>query len=101
MKKLWIIALLVLLVGAFTLPAMAVDHEFGGFWRTRMFNMTNFTGDDTSDKDLQQADTRTCLYYTAVLSDAVKLVNKFEMDAVFGDVTRGGDVSSEYSFHEQ
>ena len=89
MKKLWIIALSVLLVGAFTIPAMAVEHEFGGYWRTRMYNMTNFSGDDTGVQDNQQADTRTRLYYTAVLSDVVRLVNKFEMDATFGDATRG------------
>ena len=89
MKKLLIITLAALLVGAYTVPAMAVDHEFGGYWRTRMYNMTKFTGDDSGDKDAQQVDTRTRLYYTAVLSDEVKLVNKFEMDAVFGDDERG------------
>ena len=89
MKKLLVITLAALLVGAFTVPAMAVDHEFGGYWRTRMYNMTNFSGDDSGASDLQQTDTRTRLYYTAVLSDEVKLVNKFEMDATFGDSTRG------------
>jgi hypothetical protein len=89
MKKLLVITLAVLLVGAFTVPATAVDHEFGGYWRTRMYNMTNFSGDDSGAADNQQADTRTRLYYTAVLSDEVKLVNKFEMDATFGDGTRG------------
>ena len=89
MKRLLVIALSVLLVGAFTLPAMAVDHEFGGYWRTRMYNMTDFSGDDSGASDLQQADTRTRLYYTAILSDEVKLVNKFEMDAKFGDGERG------------
>ena len=89
MKKLLVMTLAALLVGAFTVPAMAVDHEFGGYWRTRMYNMTDFTGDDSGAMDNQQADTRTRLYYTAVLSDEVKLVNKFEMDATFGDGTRG------------
>ena len=89
MKRLLVITLSALLVGAFTLPAMAVDHEFGGYWRTRMYNMTDFSGDDSGSMDLQQADTRTRLYYTAILSDEVKLVNKFEMDAKFGDGTRG------------
>jgi hypothetical protein len=89
MKKLLVITLAVLLVGAFTVPAMAVDHEFGGYWRTRMYNMTDFSGDDSGSMDNQQADTRTRLYYTAVLSDEVKLVNKFEMDATFGDDVRG------------
>jgi len=89
MKRLLVITLAVLLVGAFTVPAMAVDHEFGGYWRTRMYNNTNFSGDDSGAGDVQAADTRTRLYYTAVLSDEVKLVNKFEMDATFGDTTRG------------
>jgi hypothetical protein len=89
MKKLLVITMAVMLVGAFTVPAMAVDHEFGGFWRTRMYKLTDFSGDDTGAGDLTQADTRTRLYYTAVLSDEVKLVNKFEMDATFGDSTRG------------
>jgi len=94
MKKLLVITMAALLVGAFTVPAMAVDHEFGGFWRTRMYNMTDFSGDDSGSMDLQQADTRTRLYYTAVLSDEVKLVNKFEMDATFGDGVRG-DIGSD------
>ena len=89
MKKLLLIALSVLLVWAFTVPAMAVEHEFGGYWRTRMYNMTDFSGDDSGSMDNQQADTRTRLYYTAILSDEVKLVNKFEMDAKFGDSERG------------
>ena len=89
MKRLMVIALSVLLVGAFTLPAMAVDHEFGGYWRTRMYNRTDFSGDDSGAMDLQQADTRTRLYYTAIFSDELKLVNKFEMDAKFGDGERG------------
>jgi len=88
MKKLWITALSILLAGAFSHPAMAVDHEFGGYWRARMFNLTNFSGNDDA-LDLQQTDTRSRLYYTAVLSDVVKLVNKFEMNAVFGDEERG------------
>jgi len=89
MKRLMVIALSVLLVGMFTVPAMAVDHEFGGYWRTRMYNMTDFSGDDSGAMDLQQADTRTRLYYTAIFSDELKLVNKFEMDAKFGDGERG------------
>lgn len=54
-----------------------------------MYNNTNFSGDDEGTADVQAADTRTRLYYTAVLSDEVKLVNKFEMDATFGDSARG------------
>jgi hypothetical protein len=35
--------------------------------------------------DLSQVDTRARLYYTAKLNDNLKLVTKFEMDAVWGD----------------
>jgi len=89
MKKLLVITLAVLLVGAFTVPAMAVDHEFGGFWNTRFFSASNFSGDDSESQDGRYVDTRTRLYYTAVLSDELKLVNKFEMDADWGDDERG------------
>jgi len=86
MKKVLVLAMAVLLVAAFTVPATALDNEFGGYWRTRFFTQQNFTGeDDTEAADLSRVDTRTRLYYTAVINDSLKLVNKFEMDAVWGD----------------
>jgi hypothetical protein len=39
----------------------------------------------TTIGDLSQVDTRLRLYYTAKLNDNLKLVTKFEMDAVWGD----------------
>jgi hypothetical protein len=39
--------------------------------------------------DLSQVDTRARLYYTAKLNDNLKLVTKFEMDAVWGDAGWG------------
>ena len=89
MKKLVIPILAVLLIGSISVPAMALDHEFGGFWRTRFWNNTNFSGNDDGSQDVQLVDTRTQIYYTAIFSDEFKLVNKFEMDAVWGDDERG------------
>ena len=108
MKKLGIIALAALLVVAFTMPAAALENVFGGYWRTRFVSQTDFTGSSSNDIDpasitaanpggdpynerlnLSRVDTRTRLYWTAILNDNVKLVNKFEMDAVFGEPEYG------------
>ncbi|MFO7715721.1 hypothetical protein [Desulfosarcina sp.] len=89
MKKLLVVSLALLITGAFTVPAVAVDHEFGGYWRTRFFDNSDFSGQDDGSQDVRKADTRTRIHYTAVLSDELKLVNKFEMDATWGDTVRG------------
>jgi hypothetical protein len=95
MKKLLVFGLAVLLVAAFTVPAAAVDSEFGGYWRARAFMQQNFTGEsETEAGDLTRTDTRTRLYYTAVFSDDFKFVNKFEFNTVFGD-TDGGDIGAD------
>jgi hypothetical protein len=85
MKKLLVLSLAVVMVLAFTLPASALENVFGGYWRTRFIHQENFLGDDdVADSGLTQVDTRTRLYYTAVLNDNLKFINKFEMDAVWG-----------------
>ena len=94
MKKLLVVSLALLLTGAFAVPAMAVDHEFGGYWRTRFFSNSDFSGQDDGSQDVNKADTRTRIHYTAVLSDELKLVNQFEMDATWGDTERG-DIGSD------
>lgn len=94
MKKLSILALGMLMVIAFSLPAAAFDSEFGGYWRTRVYSQSNFSGDDTETKDITQADTRSRLYYTAVFSDDFKFVNKFEWNSTWGD-TVGGDIGAD------
>ena len=103
MKKLWVLSLALAVVVAFTLPASAFESIFGGYWRTRAFTNENFQGNDdvqvdgNSDNGVTQVDTRTRLYYTAVLNDNLKLVNKFEMDTVWGDGTGGqyGDLGAD------
>ena len=84
MKKLLVLSLAVVMVVAFTLPASAFESVFGGYWRTRAFTQQCFSGDCDGDTDDSRVDTRTRLYYTAVLNDNLKFVNQFEMDAVWG-----------------
>jgi hypothetical protein len=85
MKKFAIFALAALLVVAFTVPAAALENEFGGYWRTRFFTEGHFNGEDSTATNNRRVDTRTRLYYTAKINDNLKFVNKFEMDAVWGE----------------
>jgi len=97
MKKMIVAALIAVAGMAFTAPAFAVEHEFGGYWRTRAFSYNNFSGEDETEAyDYQAVDTRTRLFYTAVLNDNLKLVNKFEMDADWGNGgTEYGDIGAD------
>jgi hypothetical protein len=114
MKKMMVAALVAIVGIAFTAPAFAVEHEFGGYWRVRAFTATHFDGTDNEDvgagkpnfeldsktgvsntpkyaqNDSSRFDTRTRLYYTAKINDNLKFVNKFEMDAVWGGGSYGG-----------
>jgi len=91
MKKFTVLMLAALLVVAFAMPASALENIFGGMWQTRFFTQKYFDGGDdgNNNTDITQVDTRTRLYYTAKLNDNLKLVNKFEMDAVWGDAVTG------------
>jgi hypothetical protein len=85
MKKFTILALAALLVVAFTVPAAALENQFGGYWRTRFYINKDFTGEDqTNGRNYEVVDTRARLYYTAILNDNLKFVTKFEMDSVWG-----------------
>ncbi len=124
MKRALLGAVAIMLVLAMVLPASAIEHKFGGYWRTRFYTNQNFTGTDeetvtskttytpvasatgvtakattvlTDDsQDLSWVDTRTRLFYTAQINDKLKLVNKFEMDAVWGGPKAGyGDVGAD------
>ncbi len=98
MKKLAVVFFVAVLGLALTAPAFALEHEFGGYWRVRMYNNTNFDGVDNDvsrEGEVQLADTRTRLYYTAIINDNLKFVNKFEMDAVWGDDSSYGDIGAD------
>lgn len=86
MKKLFVSAVAAVALMGLALPASALEHKLSGTWRTRMFTQADFAdgADETSI-----VDTRTRLFYTATLSENVKLVTGFEMDAVWGDKEYG------------
>jgi hypothetical protein len=98
MKKFMIAALVAIVGIAFTAPAFAVEHEFGGYFRVRAFTNQYFDGSDKTidvDKaDQSMFDSRTRLFYTAKINDNLKFVNAFEMDADWGD-DGYGDVGSD------
>jgi len=94
MRKLLVLLSAIALVVVFTVPATAFESQFGGYWRTRMFSQTNFSGDDTESLDIMAVDTRTRIYYTAKFTDNVKLVNKFEWNSGWGDGV-GGDIGTD------
>ncbi len=99
MKRLLISFLAVGLVLTLTLPAAAIDNEFGGFWRTRAYTQKDFTGSDSGAQDYRAVDTRTRLFYTAVFSEDFKFVNRFEFNLTWGDTaaSNAGGISSSTS----
>ncbi len=95
MKKIIAAATGLMMVGgvmATTVPA--VENEFGGYWRTRMFTQIDMDGQDSGT--VSQTDTRTRLYYTAIFNENFKFVNKFEFDARWGGPKAGyGDIGAD------
>jgi len=77
--------------GVFVTTASAVENQFGGYWRTRMYYQDQFKQDNN---DTWLIDNRTRLYYTAKFNDDFKFVNKFEFNTTWGDAV-GGDVGAD------
>jgi len=75
----------------FSVPAMAMEHQFGGFWRTRFYTNQNFDGNDIEPDtgDWTAVDTRTRLRYTAVFHENLRFVNRFEIDGSWGSSQNG------------
>lgn len=93
MKKFTVLALAGVMLAAFILPAAAMEYEFGGYWRTRYYTDRDFTGDDTKAMDRTRVDTRSQLYFTPILNENLKFVNKFEFNGEWG-VNGSGHESS-------
>jgi hypothetical protein len=89
MKKLLVLGLAIFLVAAFTLPASALESKLGGYMRTRFMAYYNTNGLDDGTGDNKLVDTRTRIYYTAVLNDNLKFVFKSEHDATWGGTNYG------------
>ena len=92
MKKIIAAAAGLAMVAGTASSVLALENEFGGYWRTRMFTQIDFQ----EDGSYSIVDTRTRLYYTAKFNEGFKFVNKFEMDAVWGGPgTSYGDVGAD------
>lgn len=92
MKKIIVSAIGIIMIGGVTTTtASAVENVFGGYWRTRIFSQSDFSGTSSS---FNRADNRTRLYYTAVFNDDFKFVNKFEFNTNWGD-DNGGDIGAD------
>lgn len=96
MKKLVLFITAIFIVLVLTIPpSYAIDTVFGGYLRTRAFTNQNFDGNKDPETfsdipDLTIVDMRTRLYFTAVLNDNLKFVNRFEFDAVWGKDAKDG-----------
>lgn len=87
MKKIIASAVGLMLAGGIAATtASALENEFGGYWRTRLYFQDQFNQDDS---DFYVVDNRTRLYYTAKFTDDFKFVNKFEIDSSWGDNVLG------------
>jgi len=99
MKKLSVLLVAAIMVLALTMPAAAFENEFGGYWRTRAFTDIGFSGSDiaTGNKDTNGVDTRTRLFYTAKFSENLKFINKFEVNATWGQNGGYGQMGADNS----
>jgi len=85
MKRFAMAALAAIMVFALTVPAWALETQFGGYFRFRGWTAQNMTGEDlTEGRDVTATDVRTRLYFTTVFHENLKFVTKFEMDTAFG-----------------
>ena len=105
MKKFAVVLFAAAMVLAFALPASAIEHKFGGYFRWVGASYNNLSGQDKVDVtgsagDLQLMDSRTRLYYTAKFSDDFKFVNKFEIDWTYGGPDGGGDIGTDGKIFE-
>ena len=74
----------------------ALENQFGGYFRTRAYTETNFTGEDVTEaKDIDRIDTRSRIFYTVKFSDNLKFVNKFEMNAIWGGAGTYGQLGAD------
>jgi hypothetical protein len=85
-------------LAAISVPAMALENEFHGYYTLRGYvsNYNDAAAADVNPSALrhheranQYAEQRARIFYTGKASDDLKLVTAFEMDTRFGGVTNG------------
>jgi len=97
-KKAATIAAVAGALAAVSVPAMALENEFHGFYQIKgiLSNYNDGAAIDQSPAKLKEnaqannfAEQRARIFYTAKANDDLKLVTGFEMDTRFGGVTNG------------
>lgn len=98
LKKVVAIAAAAGALAAISVPAMALENEFHGFYQIKGFlsNYNNGAAGDQSPTVLgdkaranNYAEQRARIFYTGKASDDLKLVTAFELDTRFGGATDG------------
>ena len=78
------------------LPAMAVELEYGGYWRTRGYTMDGFSGnEDVELNDVSKIDARGRLWNRFLINDDLKWTNRIEFNVVWGDELKGGGIGTD------
>lgn len=96
MKKSLLVAFTFVCCLAWTLPAFAVDMEYGGYWRTRAYTMSGFTGDsDDESMDFSKVDARGRLWTKMLVNDELSWTNRFEFNVIWGDEESGGGIATD------
>jgi hypothetical protein len=96
MKRLFVLALAVVMIAAFAVPASALENKFGGYMETNLNTYKGLNYQDNNSSDYSTIRSRTRLYYTAILSEKLKFINKFEMDTEYGAQSSGyGDLGAD------
>ncbi len=95
MKKLFVLALAVVMSAAFSLPASALENKFGGFMENNFNTYKSLNYRDTGSKDYSTARSRTRLYYTAIIHENLSFINQFEMDTEWGQQDSYGDLGAD------
>lgn len=92
-----IFKLLVVLCGLFTaMPALAVDFEYGGYWRTRAYTMNGFSGDsEDKSQDISQIDARGRLWTKHQINSSMSWTNRVEFNVIWGDEENGGGIGTD------
>jgi len=96
MKKLLMLLTVACCFVAWSIPASAVEMEYGGYWRVRSYSMNGFTGDsDDSSLDKSQIDSRGRLWTKMIINDEMSWTNRVEFNVIWGDELNGGGIATD------
>ncbi len=96
MKKSFITAFALICCIALSVPAFAVDMEYGGYWRTRAYTMDGFSGDsDDKSLDMSKVDARGRLWTKHIINDETSWTNRLEFNVIWGDEDHGGGIATD------